>query len=99
MILFIVAALADTVMIPDINAVVFVLHQDVNDAGDSIRPVHSGSIARQCVNPRDGAQFLTQLAQFQQMEQSMNMGQDIAAIRGDLDQATAPPTGATTGTN
>jgi flagellar basal-body rod modification protein FlgD len=51
------------------------------------------------LNPSDGAQFLTQLAQFQQMEQSMNMGQDIAAIRGDLDQATAPQTGTTTGTN
>ena len=51
------------------------------------------------LNPSDGAQFLTQLAQFQQMEQSMNLGQDISAIRSDLDQATAPPTGATTGTN
>jgi flagellar basal-body rod modification protein FlgD len=49
------------------------------------------------LNPSDGVQFLTQLAQFQQMEQSMNMGQDIAAIRNDLDQATQ--TGSTTGTN
>src|SRR5205809_2409499 len=38
------------------------------------------------LNPTDGVQFLTQLAQFQQLENGMNMGQDIAAIRGDLDQ-------------
>jgi flagellar basal-body rod modification protein FlgD len=39
------------------------------------------------LNPTDGVQFLTQLAQFQQLENGMNMGQDIAAIRGHLDQA------------
>jgi flagellar basal-body rod modification protein FlgD len=38
------------------------------------------------MNPSDGTQFVSQLAQFQQMEQSVNMGQDIAAIRQDLDQ-------------
>jgi flagellar basal-body rod modification protein FlgD len=38
------------------------------------------------LNPSDGAQFLTQLAQFQQLEQSLNTGQDIAGIRSDLDQ-------------
>ncbi len=38
------------------------------------------------LNPTDGVQFLTQLAQFQQLENGMNMGQDIAAIRGDLDK-------------
>ena len=38
------------------------------------------------LSPTDGTQFLTQLAQFQQMEQSVNMGQDVAAIRTDLDQ-------------
>ena len=38
------------------------------------------------LNPTDGVQFLTQLAQFQQLENGMNMGQDIAAIRDDLDQ-------------
>jgi flagellar basal-body rod modification protein FlgD len=48
------------------------------------------------LNPSDGVQFLTQLAQFQQLEQSMNMGQDLSAIRGDLDQLTQ--TGTTTGT-
>jgi flagellar basal-body rod modification protein FlgD len=38
------------------------------------------------LNPTDGVQFLTQLAQFQQLEQSMNMGQDMAAVRADLDK-------------
>lgn len=49
------------------------------------------------LNPSDGVQFLTQLAQFQQLEQSMNMGQDVSAIRTDL-QNLAPATGST-GTN
>ena len=44
------------------------------------------------LNPSDGVQFLTQLAQFQQLEQSMNMGQDVSAIRTDL-QGLAPATG------
>ena len=43
------------------------------------------------LNPSDPAQFMSQLAQFQQLEQSMNTGQDITAIRGDLDKLT--PTG------
>src|ERR1035438_4095108 len=38
------------------------------------------------LNPADGTQFLTQLAQFQTLEQSMNMGTDLSAIRSDLDQ-------------
>jgi flagellar basal-body rod modification protein FlgD len=38
------------------------------------------------LNPSDGTQFVAQLAQFQQLEQSMNTGQDIAAMRQDLDQ-------------
>jgi len=38
------------------------------------------------MNPTDSTQFVTQLAQFQQMEQSMNMGTDVSAIRSDLDQ-------------
>ena len=41
------------------------------------------------LNPADGTQFMTQLAQFQQLEQSMNTGQDITAIRQDIDTATA----------
>lgn len=45
------------------------------------------------MSPSDGVQFLTQLAQFQQLEQSMNSGQDLTAIRTDLDQLV------TTGTN
>ena len=48
------------------------------------------------LNPTDGTAFLTQLAQFQQLEQSLNMGQDITAIRSDLDQLVpATSTGAT----
>ncbi len=38
------------------------------------------------MNPSDGAQYLTQLAQFQQLEQSLNSGQDLSAIRSDLDK-------------
>jgi flagellar basal-body rod modification protein FlgD len=49
------------------------------------------------LNPSDGVQFLTQLAQFQQLEQSMNMGQDVSAIRTDL-QSLGAATGST-GTN
>ncbi len=37
-------------------------------------------------NPADSTQFVTQLAQFQTMEQSMNQGENITAIRNDLDQ-------------
>jgi flagellar basal-body rod modification protein FlgD len=47
------------------------------------------------LNPTDGTQFLTQLAQFQQMEQGVNMGQDIATIRQDMDQLVAPAPGTT----
>jgi flagellar basal-body rod modification protein FlgD len=52
------------------------------------------------MSPTDGVQFLTQLAQFQQLEQSMNMGQDLSAIRSDLDNAaqSGTSTGDTTGT-
>jgi|SRR5579871_4783801 len=41
------------------------------------------------LNPTDGTQFVTQLAQFQQLEQSINSGQDISAIRSDMDQLVA----------
>ena len=37
------------------------------------------------MNPSDGTQFVGQLAQFQQLETSINSGQDIAAIRTGLD--------------
>lgn len=50
------------------------------------------------MNPTDGTQFLTQLAQFQQLEQSINSGQDITAIRNDMDKiVAAPSTDAITG--
>ena len=38
------------------------------------------------MSPSDGVQFLSQLAQFQQLENGMNMGQDITAIRGSIDR-------------
>jgi flagellar basal-body rod modification protein FlgD len=38
------------------------------------------------MSPSDGTQFIGQLAQFQQLEESVNSGSDIAAIRADLDQ-------------
>jgi flagellar basal-body rod modification protein FlgD len=38
------------------------------------------------MNPTDSMQFVQQLAQFQQLEQTVNTGQDVTAIRGDLDQ-------------
>ncbi|HUB82902.1 MAG TPA: flagellar hook capping FlgD N-terminal domain-containing protein [Bryobacteraceae bacterium] len=40
-------------------------------------------------DPADSTQFVTQLAQFQTMEQSLNQGQDISAIRQDMDQIVA----------
>ena len=52
------------------------------------------------LNPTDGTQFLTQLAQFQTLEQSMNMGSDLTAIRNDLDQLVSTgATGTTSTTN
>ena len=41
------------------------------------------------LNPSDGTQFIAQLAQFQQLEQSINSGQDIASMLKDLDQLVA----------
>ena len=40
-------------------------------------------------NPSDSTQFVTQLAQFQTMEQSMNQGTELTAIHKDLDQLVA----------
>jgi flagellar basal-body rod modification protein FlgD len=53
------------------------------------------------MSPSDGVQFLTQLAQFQQLEQSMNMGQDLSAIRTDLESlgSAAVTTGTTSTSN
>jgi len=47
-------------------------------------------------NPADSTTFVTQLAQFQTMEQSLNQGTDISAIRADLDQLVAAQTATTT---
>ncbi len=41
------------------------------------------------LNPTDGTQFVTELAQFQQLDTSLTMGQDLSAIRQDLDQLVA----------
>jgi flagellar basal-body rod modification protein FlgD len=45
------------------------------------------------MSPSDGTQFIAQLAQFQQLEQSVNTGQDITAIRQDLDQLAGKTSG------
>lgn len=37
------------------------------------------------LSPTDSMQFVQQLAQFQQLEQSVNTGQDISEIRSDMD--------------
>ena len=41
------------------------------------------------LNPVQGTDFVTQLAQFQQLQQSITSGQDISAIHQDLDQIVA----------
>src|SRR3974390_1323881 len=38
------------------------------------------------LNPTDGTQFVGELAQFQQLEQTANTGEDITAIRQDIEQ-------------
>ena len=48
------------------------------------------------MNPSDGTQFVAQLAQFQQLEESLNMGQDIAAMRASLEQLAAAVGGSNT---
>src|SRR4051794_4391458 len=42
------------------------------------------------MKPTDGMQFVAELAQFQQLEQTINAGEDIAAIRADLDLLAHP---------
>ena len=44
------------------------------------------------LKPSGGTEFIAQLAQFQQLEQSMNTGQDISAMRKVMDQYTAGTT-------
>jgi flagellar hook assembly protein FlgD len=41
------------------------------------------------LNPSDGLQFVTQLAQFTQLEQTLSMSANLAAIRQDLEQSTS----------
>ena len=43
-------------------------------------------------NPTDSTTFVTQLAQMQQLQQSVTSGEDITAIRQDLDQLVAGQT-------
>jgi flagellar basal-body rod modification protein FlgD len=50
------------------------------------------------LNPTDPSTFMSQLAQFQQLEQSMNTGQDITAIRTDLETYTSTATSGVTPT-
>ena len=38
------------------------------------------------LSPADGVQFLSQLAQFSQLEQSISMNDNLTAIRTDMDQ-------------
>jgi flagellar basal-body rod modification protein FlgD len=49
------------------------------------------------LNPTDGTQFLGELAQFQQLEQTANSGEDITAIRQDLDKLVQQRTPSTNG--
>lgn len=48
------------------------------------------------LNPTDSSTFVTQLAQFQQLESTVNMGQDVSQIRSDADQFLADYTSGTT---
>lgn len=47
------------------------------------------------LKPSGGTEFIAQLAQFQQLEQSINAGQDIAAMRKSLEQFLGLTTGTT----
>lgn len=44
------------------------------------------------LNPTDSSQFVSQLAQYQQLEQEVDTGQDVSAIRQDLDGLVAAQT-------
>jgi flagellar basal-body rod modification protein FlgD len=50
-------------------------------------------------NPADSTQFVTQLAQFQTMEQSMTQGQDISGILADVNQMVAAMPSSTSSSN
>src|SRR5215469_826737 len=49
-------------------------------------------------NPTDGTQFVTQLAEFQQLTTTMNMATDVTGIRGDTDKLLAATAAASAGT-
>ena len=42
------------------------------------------------LNPADGVQFLTQLAQFSELEQMIGIRQELEALHGDLQQSGQP---------
>ena len=42
------------------------------------------------LNPADGTQFVTQLAQFSQLEQMLNISGDVSAIRQQIAPSTTP---------
>lgn len=46
------------------------------------------------LNPADGVQFLTQLAQFSELEQMMEIRNEISALRTDWAESQKPATGA-----
>lgn len=48
------------------------------------------------LNPADGTQFVSQLAQFSQLEQTINISQDVSAIR-QVAQSYAPGQGTANG--
>lgn len=50
------------------------------------------------LNPTDSSTFVTQLAQFEQLETSVNSSQDISAIRTDADTILAGLTGTNSST-
>ena len=51
------------------------------------------------LNPQDGTQFVAQLAQYSQLEQSLQMRQDLDAMRQNMqaNQSSAPAPGAPQG--
>jgi flagellar basal-body rod modification protein FlgD len=51
------------------------------------------------LNPTDSSQFVTQLAQFQQLEQTTNSAQDLSAMHQDLDKIAAAYTTSSSSTS
>jgi flagellar basal-body rod modification protein FlgD len=45
-------------------------------------------------NPTDGTQFVTQLAEFQQLQTTMSMATDVSGIHNDTDKLVAAASGA-----